>query len=260
MLQREDAAGLIVISQLAHAWVSGQLARAWGNQRFGEFAPREEICQAAEQHDLGFLKWEQAPTLNPQNGLPHTFMDLPTRLHLEIWSAGIQDMLLFGRYPALLVSLHFTAMCERHPLVDQPEEARLKRDFLADQTAFQSALLTSLRNDSHYAPFSGDDLIARHRQLMAAWDWLSLLLCIGLDSERVVEEVPSREGLATLTLTPAEARSGRVIVAPWPFHSEPVKLVCEGKRLPRHFKAEGEMREALRTAPTATLQIELLPP
>jgi hypothetical protein len=95
---------------------------------------------------------------------------------------------------------------------------------------------------------------------MAAWDWLSLLLCIGLDSERVVEEVPSREGLATLTLTPAEARSGRVIVAPWPFHSEPVKLVCEGKRLPRHFKAEGEMREALRTAPTVTLQIELLPP
>jgi hypothetical protein len=259
MVQREDAAGLIVISQPAHAWLSGQLARVWGNQRFGEFAPREEICQAAEQHDLGFLKWEQAPTLNPQNGLPHTFLDLPTRLHLEIWSSGIQDMLLFGRYPALLVSLHFTAMCERHPVFDRPEEARLKRDFLADQTALQSALVSSLRNDSYYAPFSGDDLIARHRQLMAAWDRLSLLLCIGLDSERVVEEVPSREGFDALKLTPADDRSGRVIIAPWPFRSEPVKLVCEGKRLPRRFKAEGEMREALRKAPTVTLQIELLP-
>jgi len=260
VIQREDAAGLIVISQPAHAWVSGQLARAWGNQRFGEFAPREEICQAAEQHDLGFLKWEQAPTLNPRTGLPHTFLELPTQLHLEIWSAGIQDMLLFGRYPALLVSLHFTAMCERHPIADQPEEARLRRDFLAEQTAFQSALLTSLRNDSYYAPFSDDDLIARHRQLLAVWDWLSLLLCIGLDSGRAVAEVPTREGLAPLTLTPADDRSGPIIVAPWPFRSELVNLVCEGKRLPRHFKTEGEMREALRKAPTVTLQMELSSP
>ena len=80
------------------------------------------------------------------------------------------------------------------------------------------------------------------------------------DAERVVEEVPSREGLDVLNLTPVDGRSGRVIIAPWPFHSEPVKLVCEGKRLPRRFKAEGEMREALRKAPTVTLQIELLPP
>src|SRR5260370_39353046 len=102
-------------------------------------------------------------------------MDLPTRLHLEIWSSGIQDMLLFGRYPALLVSLHFAAMCERHPVFDRLEEARLKRDFLGDQTAVQSALLSSFRNHSYYAPFSRDDLITRHRPLLGPLGRLLLL-------------------------------------------------------------------------------------
>ena len=55
MLHRADPDGPIVITQPAHAWVSGQLAQAWGNESFGEFAPREEVCLAAEQHDIGWL-------------------------------------------------------------------------------------------------------------------------------------------------------------------------------------------------------------
>src|SRR5512146_2824430 len=111
MLNRPVSQGVVVISQPAHAWVSGQLARCWGNEQFGDFAPVEEVCLAAEQHDLGFLAWEQAPTLNKKTGLPHTFMDMPTDAHLDIWSRGIQQMLDYGRYPALLVSLHFTRLC-----------------------------------------------------------------------------------------------------------------------------------------------------
>ncbi len=46
MLFREDPEGAIAISQPAHAWLTGQLARAWGNQQFGDFAPSEEVCLA----------------------------------------------------------------------------------------------------------------------------------------------------------------------------------------------------------------------
>jgi hypothetical protein len=53
VLHRADPEGLIVIGQPAHAWVSGQIARAWGNERFGHFEPWEDVCLAAEQHDLG---------------------------------------------------------------------------------------------------------------------------------------------------------------------------------------------------------------
>src|SRR5438093_3702973 len=100
MLHRHEEEGLIVISQAAHAWVSGQLARHWGNDTFGHFAPIEEVCLAAEQHDIGFLDWEQAPALNRQTGWPQTFLEMPVAEHLAVWSKGIRQMLRFGRYPA----------------------------------------------------------------------------------------------------------------------------------------------------------------
>jgi hypothetical protein len=66
MLHRSSKEGLICITQPKHAWVAGELARAWGNEQFGQFVPTSEVCLAAEQHDIGWLFWEQAPTLNPK--------------------------------------------------------------------------------------------------------------------------------------------------------------------------------------------------
>ena len=71
MLIRPEPDGtFLAIGQASHAWLSGQLARAWGNERFGAVEPWEEVCLAAEQHDIGMAQWERAPTLNPDTGLP----------------------------------------------------------------------------------------------------------------------------------------------------------------------------------------------
>ncbi len=112
MLHRADEEGVIAISQPAHSWVAGQITRQWGN---GEFFPvTEEVCLASEQHDIGYLEWERSPTLNPETGLPYTFLEMPRDLRLAIWTKGIQEMLRFGRYPALLVSMHYTWLANRN--------------------------------------------------------------------------------------------------------------------------------------------------
>ena len=74
MLLREDEEGIVAIGQPSHASLSGHVARAWGNDTFGELSPREEVCLAAEQHDAGMALWDTAPTLNPRTGSPHYFM------------------------------------------------------------------------------------------------------------------------------------------------------------------------------------------
>ena len=51
MLYREVKQGRIAITQPMHAWLAGQLARAWGNERFGDVEPLEEVCLGAEQHE-----------------------------------------------------------------------------------------------------------------------------------------------------------------------------------------------------------------
>src|SRR3954471_23069342 len=113
VLLRRDGDDVIAIGQPAHAWVSGQLARAWGNARFGAVEPWEEVCLAAEQHDVGMAAWEQRPTLNLQTGLPRSFMELELDEHLRIWWSAAPIVAQQSRYAALLVSMHGSSLYER---------------------------------------------------------------------------------------------------------------------------------------------------
>ena len=258
MLHREDPAGLVVIAQPAHAWVSGQLARAWGNARFGEVAPWEEVCLGAEQHDTGWAEWEGAPTLNPRTGRPHSFIQLPTGVHVTLWSGAAHKVLPQSRYAALLVSLHGTGLYARHDYTnDTPEEAQAARDFLADGHAFEAELLAGLRAEPAYSPHATPEAIARNRRLVAVWDGLSLVLCHGLREPREFRDVPTADGATTLTLAPAGDDPTTATVDPWPFRADAVTLVCEGRRLPETFTDEQAMRAALARAPWVRIATRL---
>jgi hypothetical protein len=257
MLLRKYAEGVIAVSQPAHAWLSGQLARNW---RVTDFVGvKEEVCIAAEQHDIGFMEWEQSPTLNPSTGLPHTFMEMPRAIHLEVWTRGIQQMLWFGRYPALLVSRHFTGLAQRNGFSGTAQDERLLLEFLERQEEFQSSLETSLANDFHYGEFSTEEILRHHQQLVSLWDWVSLLLCHRLKKPQVVAWPVWKKGATELQLTPLEEAGAKVKVEPWPFAVQAVDLVCEGRHLLRSYTDESEMREGLRAAAPVVLGIRLEP-
>jgi hypothetical protein len=260
MLHREEPDGLVVIAQPAHAWLAGQLARAWGNAAFGEVAPWEEVCLGAEQHDIGWATWEGAPTLNPATGRPHSFTQLPLAAHLAIWSVAAPLVLAQGRYAALLTSLHGTGLYEqRDTSQDAPAEVQAVRDFLTRQYAFQEALLTTLRAEPHYAAATTPAMVARNRHLIRLWDRLSLALCMGLRAERRFSDVPTADGATTLTFAPIGGDPAQMAVSPWPFRPASVTLICDGRRLTPSFTDEAAMRAALAAAPWISLVIQLRP-
>ncbi len=148
MLYREDSQGPIVIGQPAHAWISGQMARAWGNEHFGTVIPFEEACLGAEQHDIAHADWERTPKLNPQTGRPYSFLEAPKTMHIPIVSSASSLVLNQGRYAALLVSLHFTGLYQGYDTTQgSTEDSQAVQAFLAREYAFQEQLLTSLRSD-----------------------------------------------------------------------------------------------------------------
>ncbi|MFN8476172.1 MAG: DUF3891 family protein [Anaerolineae bacterium] len=258
MLVRDDPDGPIVITQPAHAWMAGQMAAAWGNDAFGDVSPRDEVCLAAAQHDVGWVAWEQAPTLNQRTGRPYTFLELPTADHVRIWSSAVPAVLVQSRYAALLVSLHFTGLYARHNYArDTADEAQAARELVARQTAFEEAMIAELCREPRYAGAVTAEVVARNRRLVAVWDALSLALCMGLRAERVFERVPSVDGETTLTLTPVDR--GSVAVAPWPFAAGEITLTVEGRRLPGTFADEDAMRDALARASWVTLDYRLRP-
>ncbi len=262
MLFREDGDGVIAIPQPSHAWLSGQLMRAWGNDAFPAPSPLEEVCLGAEQHDIGWLSWEAAPTLNPRTGRPHGFQEVGTAAHTAIWTEGVRRALAFGRYPALLVSLHADTIYGLYfdAAKAPPEEAALVRRFLEDQHRFQRACVAALAGQPRYAADLEPPALDRNRRLVAAVDRLSLEMCWGVGEAATVPDVPAAGGAAAVLRLRAPHRDpGALTVDPWPFAADRVALVCEGRRLRGRFTREEAMRRALAEAESVTLLTVLRP-
>jgi hypothetical protein len=253
MLLRPDGDGAVVaIGQASHAWLSGQLARAWGNDRFAAPAPWEEVCLGAEQHDVGMAEWDRTPERHPDSGLPREFFAMDRRTHLALWAAAPGRLLTQSRYAALLVSLHGTGLLDRFPprTDDDPELAQVVADHLEGQWRLQRRLAAELG-----AP---EAELLRNQALLAAWDDLSLALC-RRQAPHAVHDVPvAGDERATLTL--ADRGDGRHTLDPWPFGVPQLTVRAEGRRLVGTYGDEAELHAVLERATLVRLEIELVAP
>jgi hypothetical protein len=259
VLVRSDSGGVVVIGQPSHAWISGQLARAWGNERFGAVEPFEEVCLAAEQHDIGMAMWDVEPARNPETGLPVSFLQMAIRDHIDLWTAAPRRLLRQSRYAALLVSLHGTRLYAHRDLsaLLGPQQS-LVSGFLEDQRHLQNDLLAALRADPNTAASATARLVARNSILIGTWDTLSLALCLDY-APYTVTEVPAADGtLGALDLSQTD-RPGRLTLDPWPLRTDSLVVRCEGQRLADTYGDDDALREALARAPWETLEFELVP-
>jgi hypothetical protein len=256
MLLRRDEQGVVAIGQAAHAWISGQLARAWGNPQFGPVEPWEEMCLAAEQHDIGMAAWDLEPTLNPETGLPHSFMEMPLATHIELWTAGPRRLITQSRYAALLVSMHGARLYERRDLdMLSSEDAQRVRDYLAQQHKLQEDLSAQLAGDPVTSPWTGTDLIRRNSALLWTWDLLSLALCLDW-APHTARRVPTAAAEAADIALSAPAPA-TMALDPWPFAAGSVEVHCDGVRLTGTYDSPAELQTALANAPRVTANFEL---
>ncbi|MCW3066755.1 MAG: hypothetical protein JWN32_3927 [Solirubrobacterales bacterium] len=245
MLLRADRHEILCIGQPAHAWVSGQLARAWGNERFGPVVPREEVCLGAEQHDVGMASADLVPTLNPDTGLPRSFVEWPLAEKLAMWRRAPDLLLPQSRYAALLTSLHGHALYAREDPATRGAEIDA---FLVAEEERQAELLASTGAD----PLR----VARNQRLLWTWDSLSLALCLDW-APHTLRDVPSAGDPVDVDVAPAGER--RVALHPWPFAANEVSVHTEGRLLTGRFASADELRSAWAAAPWVSLEIALAP-
>jgi hypothetical protein len=241
MLLRADGDTVICIGQPAHAWISGQLARAWGNPRFGAVEPWEEVCLGAEQHDIGMAVSDLAPTLNPETGLPRSFVEWPLTEKLALWRTAPDLLLPQSRYAALLTSMHGHALYAREdPAARGPEVDA----FLAAEEERQAGLLESLDVDPGEA--------RRNQRLLWTWDSLSLALCLDW-GPHTLTAVPAADGVVDVELGPDGT------LDPWPFGAPELTVRTEGRRLRGRYADQDALRAAWDAAPWVTLSLRLAP-
>lgn len=256
MLLRADGGDVLAIGQASHAWISGQLARAWGNAGFPAPAPFEEVCLAAEQHDVGMATWDLWPEHNPRTGLPRAFTEMDLQTHLALWSSAPQRLRSQSRYAAVLVSMHGCRLYERRDLERLPAgDAGAIRAYLREQRRLQDELIASLRAEPLMAPVAGPQAIARASHLIWTWDLISLALCLSWPAQ-TASDVPGRAGPVALALA---AREREMAISPWPFALPEVKVRCQGQRLTGRFQSRAAMHEALGAAAWETIEFVLSP-
>jgi hypothetical protein len=241
MLTRHDGDHTVCIGQASHAWVSGQLARRWGNDRFPRPEPFDEVCLGAEQHDVGMAEWDLTPTLDRDTGGPTTFLRMPLATHLELWSAAPSKVLTQSPYAALLVSMHGHALYARRDTTEpDSDDSRAVARFVAEQEAFQRDLLEHLGEDPARA--------RANQKLVWALDFMSLAPVMGW----FPEDVPAPDG------TPIAVRPAgeQVFTAdPWPFGADEFSVRYQGRRLDRPAESQKELHEALAAAPWVTVEV-----
>jgi hypothetical protein len=252
MLIRRVQDEVLLVSQPAHSWVSGQLARAWATSEDDPMEPFEDVCLAAEQHDIGWLQWEASPTLNPETGLPFAFREMPRKMHLQIWGRARRYAMIYGRYPALLISMHGTGLFERFgPGDDAPANEKLQVDtFLRRERAAQQWLIESLGEDPTYQPYVDPDVLERNRNLMSLWDGFSLMICGGVDEDGVT--------MGEYLLSPSP-ESDAIEISPWPFRDDTVTVSFESRRLSETFDEQTRLHAALNEAEYTLVTQMLIP-
>ena len=251
MLLVPEGERTVAIGQPAHARVSGQLAAAWGNARFGSLEPREEVLLAASQHDTGMAAWDAAPDRNPATGLPFGFTEMALETHLALWTQAPRLALGQSRYVALLVSMHGTALYEMRDLdaLTDADAARV-RAYIASQRTFQEGLRESLG--------ARPEEIARNQRLLWTWDHLSLAVLLGW-APTTARGVPAAPGAnaVDLELTPG-AEPGSFTLHPWPFATPSVHLTCDARVLDGPYPDEPALHAALGAAPWVRVDLTLL--
>ncbi len=254
MLLRPDGEAVIAIGQPAHAWISGQLARAWGNERFPTPEPRDEVMLAAEQHDVGMAAWDAEPDRDHATGRPYGFMDMKLATHLALWTRAPALTLVQSPHAALLVSMHGTALYEMRDLEAlAPPEAQAVRDYLDGQRRLQARLLEALGVPEAQA--------RRNQRLLWTWDYLSLAVCLGW-APGVARGVPSARGSEDLRLAgggPPGTGPERLTLDPWPFAQRSVSLRCDGRRLEGRYEDDAALHDAMAAAAWVALRWELVP-
>ena len=240
MLIRDDGDSWLAIPQPAHALLSGQVARAWGNERFAAPDPYESVCLGAAQHDVAWAAWDLRPPLNAEARRAASFLEAPFGERLAIWDDAPERMLAQDPYAALLVSLHGRNVHTLYVSADflEPAQRDAVTAYLDRQAALQERLLTLLGATREHAE--------RAAALVLCVDALSLRLCHGWPDG----DLPAVDGI-TIRFTPVSETEATL--DPWPLGVPELRVGLSARRMTERFDDEAALHAGLDGAPWSTL-------
>ncbi|UCG26086.1 MAG: DUF3891 family protein [Chloroflexota bacterium] len=232
MIVRREGRGYLLISQPAHAWLAGELAAAWGNERFARPSPPEAVVMATRLHDIGWLAWDGAPRLG-EDGRPVNFLDTTLSETIPLWKRAVEQVSLLDPYAALLVSKHASTIYRRRLQrgADPPEQRAAVAAQLADHAAIQAAMSRQLASHRVYGPAVEPNRLNATYRWLRACDLLSLALCTDdIPAAGMIDAVVGIEPVKQVQVRYERPQPFELRLDPTPF-AGPLELEIQTRRL-----------------------------
>lgn len=244
----DGAEAWVLISQLAHARLSGELCAAWNDDARSLPMSRDRFIETVRRHDDGWLVWEQRPEVAA--GVPRDFMEMPLDESIAIWRRSIAVAHTIDPAASVIVGSHFRSLCQgsvtKHEArQDRPADQQyLAEDFVEEQDSLRAEFLATIKSSRRGEQERSLD---RGLRLLQLFDFASLWLCCSVPTEPTTMHAADDE---PLVFTPLE--DGRITIAPWPFRPESLDLAVVGRQVRAAAYAGSD---ALAVAPSTEVEL-----
>jgi uncharacterized protein DUF3891 len=266
-----------VLTMAEHTQMCGQMARAFGNDRFEPPAPFDEVVYIVENHDRGWDPYDANPGLDPTTRVPYIMARTPTPDAVKTNRGSPDFNEAHHPYCGLLSSMHswglyngrygFSKFVPRTQTTTSISVADVHRPLidamLAYEEARQARLKAALAAEEATHDWVEERRLFQNYKQLQFFDTMSLYFHLRHAGERGAEtyvHVPlSADADTTVALKKIDDRVYRL--DPFPFASNRLTIVCRGRYVmpfPADFPPE-RVGEALRELPADRQTYELVP-
>ena len=266
-----------VLTMAEHTAMCGQMARAFGNDRFEPPAPFDEVVYIVENHDRGWDAYDSNPGLDPTTRVPYIMARTPTPDAVKTNRGSPDFNEAHHPYCGLLSSMHswglyngrygFSKFVPRTQTTTSISVANVHRLLIDAMLAYEEGRQARLKAALAAAPVTRDWVEERHlfqnyKQLQF-FDTMSLYFHLRHAGERGTEtyvHVP-RDCDADSDITLRKIDERVYSLDPFPFAGDRLTIVCRGRYVmpfPADFPAD-RVGAALRELPTDRQTYQLVP-
>ncbi len=247
------ADGWILVSQVEHARLAGQLAERWAIEPARQLQlVQKELLTAIFHHDDGWTTWEQRPKIDATTGQPLDFTEIKLADSLDIWRRSIAVGESIGYLSAHVIAGHFLFLLARSDAwTTDDADGLLARSWATEFRTKQAEWLAEWQLEPDKIDLPGlAETALNHLQIL---DALSLWFCCAERTDP--NEITLSTGVK-LTFTPTTPYE--VHVAPWPFAVNGLRISIGGDLVDQQrFDSTEELNAARKQA--ATLAWRLFP-
>jgi hypothetical protein len=231
----------LIILQTDHADTCGQIAVAFGNERFAPPEPREPMLFVAAHHDDGWIPVDALVEMDVNTGLPYHLGQTPMPLLLQTNAGSPAVNEQYHPYSGMMSSMHTVGLYYgRYGLSDKvfintvPGYHRTATEnMLMAELERQDRLKEILEADPETAVLIQDKVLFHNYKLLQFFDTLGLYFHMIHEEGRgasTFQNVPQAVG-DDVTITINRIEAGVYTLSPYPFCTAPLTIHYQARPL-----------------------------